>query len=294
MKKLSLIISLLIALALLPACATATTVTPTAFAETSPTAKPTSIPPTAMVEPSPTVDPNMPEGATGKDANGNWINEKNEIWNPELNAWMRSLIVNDQGISVSLVTPKLQYHFYVSDAVAGASEVDSISYHGSAGNSPGYENAILAKMQSVLEKSPDWNNYVNTLGTEISIPFTTSEGPQIMTVGNNTITKIEVDIIDKPIGDGFHTWYNSTNTKIQSRMFSDKDGNVHVWHVIGKPINQCTPQELAELLLFGPVSILDNPDETHLGESTLLLVYSRMAGAPRSGEAPFLDFGPPQ
>ena len=219
MRKLSLTISLLIVLSLLSACAAATTATPTAFTEASPasTLMPTSIPPTVTMEPSPTVDPNMPEGATGKDAQGNWTKTENGIqvtWNAELNSWMRSLIVNDQGIPVSPVTQKLEYHFYVSDAVAGAMQVDSISYHGSPGNSPGYENAIFVKMQSLLEKSPDWNNYVNTLGTEISIPFTTSEGPQIMIVGNSKIAKIEVDIIDKPIGDGFHTWYDFASTKI--------------------------------------------------------------------------------
>ena len=84
MKKLSLIISLLIALALLFSCATATTATPTAFAETTPTSTQTSIPPTATIEPSPTVDPNIPEGATGKNELG-WTRETTngtEVWVP--------------------------------------------------------------------------------------------------------------------------------------------------------------------------------------------------------------------
>ena len=73
MKKLVLIISLLIALALLSSCSTPMSATPTALAETTPTSTPTSIPPTATIEPSPTVDPNMPKGTTGKDLQGHYI-----------------------------------------------------------------------------------------------------------------------------------------------------------------------------------------------------------------------------
>ena len=83
MKKLSLIILLLIALALLSACATAITATPTAFAETTSTSIPTSIPPTATIEPSPTVDPNMPIGATGKDAQGYYLDVGSIRYRPE-------------------------------------------------------------------------------------------------------------------------------------------------------------------------------------------------------------------
>ncbi len=101
MKRLFLIISLLIALALLSACATPMTATPTALAVTTPTSTPILIPPTATIEPSPTVDPNMPEGATGKDANGNYTKTENGmtvVWNKDLNTWERHLNVNDQGI----------------------------------------------------------------------------------------------------------------------------------------------------------------------------------------------------
>ena len=89
MKKLFLIISLLIALALLSACATPMTATPTAFPETTSTSIPTSIPPTATIEPSPTVDPNMPEGATGKDANGNYTKTTVENGNTITWTWTK-------------------------------------------------------------------------------------------------------------------------------------------------------------------------------------------------------------
>jgi hypothetical protein len=113
MKKLVLIISLLIALALLSACAAPMTVTPTIIAETTSTSIPTSIPPTATIEPSPTVDPNMPEAPNGetvtKDAQGNYTYMKTENGNqvmytrttiPELNnlqEWTRPGTIDSTG-----------------------------------------------------------------------------------------------------------------------------------------------------------------------------------------------------
>jgi len=97
-----LIISLLVALALLSACATATTATPTTFIETTSTSTPTSIPPTATIEPSPTIDPNMPAGAAGKDAEGYYMDagsvryraETVQIGNETTTFWMTTQMKN--------------------------------------------------------------------------------------------------------------------------------------------------------------------------------------------------------
>ena len=173
MKKLLLIISLLIALALLSSCATATTVTPTALVEASPTSTPTSIPPTATIEPSPTVDPNMPEGATGKDANGNYTKTENGltvIWNKDLNTWERHIMVNDIGVplfpygdkghSIGL-TDQMRLHVNISDKLPGFDKVKSLSFVGISGdNYPELLNLFILDLQNVLKKEWDQSSLV--------------------------------------------------------------------------------------------------------------------------------------
>ena len=146
MKKLFLIISLLIALSLLSACATPVTATPTAFPEATSTSIPTSIPPTATIEPSPTVDPNMPEGATGKDANGNYTkaeNGVNVVWNAELNTYERHLNADDAGVPLAALSTALKANgltddFYlivnISDTIPGFDRAGLISFHPGVGD----------------------------------------------------------------------------------------------------------------------------------------------------------------
>ena len=124
------------------------TATPTVLVETTSTSIPTSIPPTATIEPSPTVDPNMPKGATGKDANGNYTKMENGVtvtWNAELNTWERSitnnngvpLLVNNAAMRSNGLSDTQFLHVLIDNQLAGVDDVASLSLVSGADESAG-------------------------------------------------------------------------------------------------------------------------------------------------------------
>jgi len=300
MKKLSLIISLLIASTLLSACATPMTATPTAFSETTSTSVPTSIPPTATIEPSPTVDPSMPEGATGKDAEGNWIKTENGVnvtWSKDLNTWERHLNVNNEGIP--LVIFNEQQHTQggmkdnfplfvnVSDKMSGYNNVDSISPHPGAGDQ---DLSFANIFRYDIQKAFGITDMRQIQAGETTVTFTTVEGRQTINLNKSVI----VDVFDQPTGGGFQQWKiaDPSGTTFQSRLFADAQQNLHVWVVPGKQIDQLTHTQLLEMFLFGPASIIDSRDQRVQNISQEVINLSYSAVNPKI--LPFLDFVTPQ
>ena len=262
--------------------------------ETPSTPKPTEIPAT----PTETPDPNNPPGATGKDAQGNWIKTENGVqvaWNAELNTWERHINVNNEGIPLVALTQQMQnnggkdmlfLHAKVSDKVPGFEHIGSLSLHNGAnvniresfGNQFWFD--LLKKIGSNLD-------YQQILDGKVFISFTTSDGTQNWKISPDT--KVEVYILDKPIGNGFQDWKDAKGNNFQSRMFTDEQGNLHLWIVPGRPIDQYSREELMEMYLFAPASVISDPDQRVPRYSSRLSGYVILATDP-----PYFDFGPPQ
>jgi len=274
---------------------TATTTQVAALVAPSPI-PPTPFPPTTSptVEPSPTVDPNMPEGATGKNANGEWVDQKGGVWNPEVQTFERHLNLNDQG--VTLINFNQQQHdlggmrdhlplfVNISDKVQGFDKLDSISTHPGAGDKDlSFANVIRGFFSDSLR--------MNTWREDKAVSIATIEGKGTWIISKDDSHKIVVDILDKAIGDGFQTWTDSYGTTFQSRIFT-KDGDLHVWIVPGKPVDQLKKVQLMEMYLFGPASIFNNTDQTKQGSSTPLDTLSVAAINPQL--LPLFDFVPSQ
>jgi hypothetical protein len=319
MKKFLLIIFLLIALALLSACATPMTATPTALIVTTPTSTPTSIPPTATIEPSPTVDPNMPEGATGKDVNGNYTKTENGLtvtWNADLKTWERHIMVNDTGIplfphgtaSHSMgLTDQMMLHVNISDKVPGFDKIESLSFVGITGDGlssadyPEFANLFNADVQIALKErmGSKFIGFQQLGSGELSLSFTTTERsePWSWKLGPNTT--VDVDIVAAPVGSGFQTWkcpmWKDLNKSyiFQTRLFTDDQGNLHVWFVPDPtiPIDQYAREDDMTMYLFGVASIMNNSDQTQQYFSMKLASYSALGALP--GRTIF-DFVPPQ
>ena len=89
-----------------------------------------------------TTDPNMPIGATGKDTQGNWVDETGNVWNPEVNAFERHLNLNDEEIPLFVLTALghaagmkdlVPLIVNVSVKLPGFEKLDSISLHPGVG-----------------------------------------------------------------------------------------------------------------------------------------------------------------
>lgn len=99
-----------------------------------------------------------------------------------------------------------------------------------------------------------------TQGGGMTVDFTAVEGTQHWQFGTNG--KIIVDILNqKPKDSGFQTWEDPDGNQFQSRIFTDEQGNLHVWIVPGKSVDQYTKERLLEMYLFGPASIIANRNQ---------------------------------
>jgi hypothetical protein len=272
--------------------------------------------PTATSTPTETPDPNMPDGATGKDAQGNYIKIENGLTvvrNTELNTWERHLNLDDQDIPL-IVWDQIQHNvgFHdqvlltvrISDKVPGFEKAGSISLHPGAnvddlpgGNPFNFSNIFLADViqkytGSFLITDPGWFDQ-----GKISFSFTTSERPDPWVWNLGPETKVIVDVLDKPIGNGFQKaddpWAKGSLQKgsLQVRLFTE-GGNLHLWIVPGSPLDQLTKEQWMEIFLYAPAQVIDHSDQRVSPFSDKLSTYIALTTKP--SHPPFIDIGPPQ
>ena len=276
--------------------------------ETTPTLKPTESPAT----PTETRDPNMPPGATGKDAQGNYVKIENGVqvaWNAELNTYERHVMVNDVGVQLLALTSQahsngvsdqLFLHVNISDKLPGFEKVESLSFHNGAGDSIGqttFADVFMVDLQKVLQKNMGFafHDFRQFMSGEFSLSFTTAERsqPWVWKLGPNTT--VVVDIIDAPIGPGFQTWKDAEGYTFQTRLFTDEQGNLHVWVVPeiaqGTSIDQYSREELMKMYLFGVASVVADSDQTTQHYTQKLSLYAILAAKPNESS---FDFGPQQ
>ncbi len=256
----------------------------------------------------------MPEGATGKDANGNYTKVENGMqvtWNTELQTWERHLNVNDQDIPLIVwnqAQHKLGIHDQVllsvriSDKVKGFDKVESISLHPGVdidlGNYLNFSNQFLSDVIQKYIGSSDTTDPRWFSNGEISFSFTTSERPDPWVWKLGPGTKVIVDILDKPIGNGFTSWNGDAfgnHLRFQVRMFTDPStGDLHVWFALspGVSADQITDEEWKEIFVYGPGQVLQNSDQRVPDYSARLTNYVELLTKPQY--PPFTDFSPPQ
>ncbi|MGA7195117.1 MAG: hypothetical protein WBW94_15960 [Anaerolineales bacterium] len=289
MKKLTLIISFLIALALLSACATATTAAPTAFPEITSTSIPTSIPPTATIAPSPTVDPNMPVGATGKDANNNWIKPLldasgkqvvsengqpvNETWetyssgpNGEtINGWFVDHIKNptvpggipfEDAPQKTLKPSAMVIDFKVKDGIK-APYLEHMAGSDSQGDFTYSTNALNILMDRYYGKSPssistsELRDFLNNkFPNDFSISLTDAQGNPHTIYGDEKFTIVLVDPVDIPNSDFIPVRPNQS-TILSFTTFDDKAHSVTILVANTIPFDQLSTEDFMRVV-FNP------------------------------------------
>ncbi len=268
--------------------------------------------PTITVTATETPDPNKPLDATGQNAQGNYIKVENGVtvvWDAKLNTWERHLNVNDQGIPLLVAsetwvsnfgfTSEAFLHVNISDKVPGFDKIESISLHPgiTADYTPGDPMNLTVLFDSNLIQTYHLKNLRDE--KNLSIPFTTLEGPQTWIVGPNT--NVIVDILEAPVGNGFFKTHGlgvydgidgPGQTRYQLRIFADSQGNLHEWIVPSKSVDKLTKEQLLEMYLYAPAYLTQFSDFrtdqfcTNLGAYILLLT--------KPAYPHLIDFGPPQ
>lgn len=303
MRKAVVIIALIVSTT---SCATPT---PAATPTTTTTPAPT-VTPAATLTPTATIDPNMPPDATGKDAQGDYTKSENGItvvWNAKLSIWERHLNLDDKGIPFILPTNlglsagyKNQVFLYVNiaDTVPGFEMLTSISLHpgvnefpppGSPNWRPNFSDQFSSDLFVKLNRPRDM---FTALAQGASIQFTTLEGQQTWKLGPNT--KIVVDILDAPVGNGFRKWWGMYDDppKYMVRIFTDEQGNLHEWIVPSIAVDQLTKEQLAEIFILAPAQVLGGSDQRYLPFSEHVVNYVQLLTNP--AYLPVIDFGAPQ
>ena len=182
--------------------------------ETTPTPKPTDIP----VTPTETPDPNMPPGATGKDAQGNWIKTVTEngkqaeyVWKDiqvsretTVNGWFTSHILSGDSIplidadTVDGYTKTVPFTFDFQEGVNGPN-LNHTEIQLPRQDIPSFsriyitmlENAYYGKsfqMTKYTERGPNWLSFLSKLQNpqengNVEIPFTSRSGDFVWTPG---------------------------------------------------------------------------------------------------------------
>jgi hypothetical protein len=275
------------------ACANVATPTPFSSSTATSIPAPTLIPITPTIA-APTVEPSPTSMPTQKTENGVTV-----VWNVELQTYERHLNLDDKGIPLIALNKSLDpglpdllmLYVKISDKVSEFAKLGSISLHSGANVTvaPSFENQFLT---DIIKSLGSKVTFQQAASGEASVSFTTSEGKQIMKLGPNKI--VEVDILDKPIGNGFKEYKDPYGNAIwQVRLFTDENNNLHEWIVLpqGVSIDQLTKEQQVETyLLFGVV--LGDSDQSvphytmNLGSYVDLMTNSKFS--------PSFDIGPSQ
>jgi hypothetical protein len=250
----------ILAAILLSACTAAPTPTPTATATYTPAASPT-----PTLTPTVTPDPDMPEGATGKNRAGQWTRSE-FVWSDEVARWMRPLnkkpiplldlvkSENDYGI------PDQMWLFVdIAENVSGAERLGELTHEPylTRIEGPHFAGMFLGFLDNV--------NDVNDIEAgKVSIAFTTSEGPQNWKLGPNTSVCTHIIDPDDAGGEAFHEWSDPYGTHFFSRFFTDEEGNLHSYAASTIPLNQLNQEQIYEMMLIAPGSVLNKPDQTSI------------------------------
>lgn len=236
---------------------------------------------------------------TERDANG-----KNErVWSQEFGTWERNLNLEGKPIQLMYISnesraagfhDQIWLQVNISDRVSGFDKVGLLSLHIGTDNldvGKSFRNQFIADLKRKADPGPI---FLDIDQDKVSIPFTTIEGPQIWKLGPNT--KVVVDILDKPIGNGFIPWddmYGPSNSVFQVRLFADQTtGDLHVQVVPGMPVDQLSKEQWAEILLYGPAQIIQNSDQRVAHFSSYLSTYVVLLTNPQYPA--FFDMGPSQ
>ena len=236
---------------------------------------------------------------TETDAKGNVL-----YWHPEFGEWMRNITTDPDGVPLAVyttqalnagLTDQIRLHVAVAEGVPGAAHVGSVTFNDAVRddtNPADFTSVVFYDLQMAIEKRMGLTlqEYIQMSFDQKHLAFTTSEGSQDWKMGPDTM--IIVDILDKPVGNGFQVWKDVYGVQMQSRIFTDAAGNLHVWIVPGKSVDQMTKEQLARIILFGPASVIGSEDQTSQGESSEL--ETLVAFSTDANRHPSIIFGPSQ
>ena len=238
-------------------------------------------------------------------------------WSKDLNTWERHLNLNDRDIPLivwNLDQPNLPDQVFltvkISDKVQGFEKAESISLHPGAnvddelpGHGINFPNVFSG---DVIKKYAGSMNTIDSrwfTDGKISFSFTTSERPDpwVWKLGPNT--KVVVDILATPVGEGFFKGaingvYDGIDgpgqTKYQIRVFTDAQGNLHEWIVPGKPVDKLTKQQMIQMYLFAPAYLTMSSDFTQFTNLNVSNLQNYVWLLTNPAVPPFIDFTPPQ
>ena len=101
-----------------------------------------------------------------------------------------------------------------------------------------------------------------------------------------------VDVLDKPVGNGFKDWKDPSGTYFQVRLFTDAQNNLHLWIVPSVSLDQLTKEQLMEMFVYASAQVVSNSDQRVPGCCQNLVNYVPLLTDPKY--PPFIDINPEQ
>jgi hypothetical protein len=241
------------------------------FSEVVFRANPTAVPSIKLTPTgeNPTPTPNAPKDGETKVVNGEIL-----VWSKEFNSWNE--LLNEGGKKFPLLDllkqsneiglpDQMWVSIFADQTIPGQGDLPSIIHVERAEQQdvPTFNSFLFTDLSKRLGKPKDL--FVKINNGEVSLDFFTTAGEFSWKLGPDTNVNVYFrNMSDLPIekDNGVREYtdpFDSSN-KIRVKMY-DVNGNFYSEVASLKPLNELSSQQIVAMILWGPLSVIDGPDQ---------------------------------